>query len=123
MRHSNQIFSQVFLPFMLAFAMVALAGYFLFSGLVSGSADLRMSSDISVMIVFLPLILLGPAIMAIILLHIVLAAKVQQKIVELGKKIKPVFFHITKAAANLANLSTKPLIALKSGIPFFIRQK
>jgi hypothetical protein len=118
----NQIFSQVFLPLLLAVAVVALSAYYLFSNLVSGTIDFRMWSDISVMVIFLPLILFGFPVLMIIFAHIVLVAKIQRKVLEIGKKMRPVFIQIVKAVANFAIRSTKPLIALKSGFSFFNRQ-
>jgi hypothetical protein len=118
----NQIFSQVFLPLLLAVAVVALSAYYLFSNLVSGTIDFRMWSDISVMVIFLPLILFGLPVLMIIFAHIVLVAKIQRKVLEIGKKMRPVFIQIVKAVANFAIRSTKPLIALKSGFSFFNRQ-
>jgi hypothetical protein len=118
----NQIFSQVFLPLLFAVAVVALSAYILFSNLVSGTIDVRMWSDISVMVIFLPLILFGLSVLMIILAHIVLVAKIQRKVLDIGKKMRPVFIQIARAVANFAILSTKPLIALKSGFSFFNRQ-
>ena len=119
----NQIFSQVFLPFLIAFASVAFSGYFLFSSLVSGTTDFRMWSDISVMVIFLPLILFGLPFLMIILAHVVLVSKIQRTVLDMGKKMRPLFIKIARAVANFAILSTKPLISLKSGLSFLIRQK
>lgn len=121
--HPNQVFSQVFLPFLLFSVMVVFAGYFLFSSLVSGNTEFRMWSDISLIVIFLPLVLLALPLLMVILAHILLVARIQQKVLAFGKKVNPVFNQITKAVANLANLSTKPLIALKSGFSFLIGQK
>jgi hypothetical protein len=107
---------------LLAVAVVALSAYYLFSNLVSGTIDFRMWSDISVMVIFLPLILFGFPVLMIIFAHIVLVAKIQRKVLEIGKKMRPVFIQIVKAVANFAIRSTKPLIALKSGFSFFNRQ-
>jgi hypothetical protein len=122
-KRPNQIFSQVFLPFLLAFSVVAFAGFFLFSNLISESTDFRIWSDISVMIIFLPLILLSLPIFMLIMIKSVLVVKIQQKVLALGKKINPGITHILRAIAHLANLSAKPLIALKSGFSFFMKQK
>lgn len=121
--HSNHIFIQVTLPFLLAFTVVAYAGYFLFSTLVSGTTDFRMWSDISVMLIFLPLILLALPWILILMVHIILVVKVQQIVLDMGEKINPVFTRILRAIADLGNLPTKPLIALISRFPFFRRQK
>jgi asparagine N-glycosylation enzyme membrane subunit Stt3 len=120
---SNQIFSQILVPFVIAFIATAVAGYFLFSSLVSGTSEIRMWSDISVMIIFLPLIFFGLPLLLIIIAHIVLTVKIQQKVGDIGKKIRPVFIKSVVTASDLANLLSKPLIALKSGIPFFMNKK
>jgi hypothetical protein len=123
LKRPNQIFSQIFLPLLLAFSVVAVTGYFLFTNLMLESADFRMWSDISVMIIFLPLIFLSLPFFMLIMLQSVLVVKIQQKVLVLGNKISPGFTHIVKAMANLANLSAKPLIALKSGFSFFKKKK
>lgn len=121
--HSNQIFSQILLPFLLAFAVVAYAGYFLFSTLISGSIDFRIWSDISVMLIFLPLILLALPWIMLLIVHIFLVVKIQQIVLDMGEKTNPVFTRILRTIADLGSFPTKPLIALMSGFPFFRRQK
>jgi len=118
-KQQNQIFSQILLPFIIALFSTGVAGYFLFSNLVSDTADFRIWSDISVMVIFLPFIVIGPLLIMLMIAHIVLVAMLRQKVVELGKKLKPLFNKVSGVAADLAGLSTKSLIALKSGFSSF----
>ncbi|MBM3138045.1 MAG: hypothetical protein FJZ98_07640 [Chloroflexi bacterium] len=114
----NQILGQILLPFIVAFLSTSVAGYFLFSGLVSDSFDFRVWSDISVAFIFLPFILFGPVMIMLMIANIFFVAKLQQKVLEVGKKLQPLFHQTAGAAANLTNLLTKSLIAFKSGFSF-----
>ena len=121
--HPNQIFGQIILPFLLFLALVAIGGYLLFSRVASGGADLRMSSDISTMIVFLPLILISPIFLVMIMMVIALISAFQEKIKGLFGKINPVILKISTGAANLAHFISRPVIAAKTGFSWFTNRK
>ena len=121
--HKNQIFSQIILPFLLFLALVVVGGYLLFSRVVSGSADLRMSSDISTMIVFLPFIIISPIFLVMIMMIIALVLAFQEKINGLFRKINPIILKISTGAANLAHFVSRPVIAAKTGFSWFTNRK
>ncbi len=121
--HPNQIFSQIILPFLLFFALVVCGGYFLFSRLVSGSADFRMWSDISVVIIFLPLIFIGPILLVIFMAKIALVSAIQEKVQGFFGKVSPVILKITRSGTHVAQFLAKPFVAINTGLSFLKSRK
>jgi hypothetical protein len=56
-RIKNQVFSQIIFPMICFILIVVASSYFLFINLFSGKMDFRVWSDISVLVVILPVIL------------------------------------------------------------------
>jgi hypothetical protein len=119
----NQVFSQIALPFTMVIILVAVGGYLLFSNLAAGTADYRMSSDISVIIIFLPLILSMPLLLIVIILLMALVTAVQDQIKGIFKKISPMLINLLEGTTNITQLFTRPLIAIRTGLSIFEGKK
>ena len=122
-RPSNQIFSQIILPFSLFFILVVIGGALLFSGIKSGATDLQLWRDISVLMVLLPLILLGPILMVVVLLNIILLQSAHHRVIGLFDRYKPLILKFARRANSLAQFVVKPIISIKSALALVTKER
>lgn len=114
-KEHNQIFSQIVLPFLLFLILVSLGGLYLFGGLPGSSPDVRSWADISVAVIFLPLLFIGPIILVFLVLTILLFRNLQLKVEKLFSKVSPAAKKVFRGATSLIEALIKPVIAIQSG--------
>jgi hypothetical protein len=114
----NQVFLQIILPMIFFFLIVSVSSFFLFTNLSSGKMDFRIWSDISILIIVLPVILIFVFTLLLIALLIFLISIFQPKLNNALLKITSFMKTFTFWTIKLSNLILQPMIRIES---FFIQ--
>jgi hypothetical protein len=115
--HQNQVFSQVILPFLFFLILVVSAGFLLFSRISSGAFDMRVWADISVILIFLPLLMFFVIILLVIFLSIALITGIQKKVVSLFMRLNLLSSTIKDSVAKTSHSFIQPLIFIITRLP------
>jgi hypothetical protein len=110
----NQVFLQIILPMVFFILVIGATSFFLFSNLSSGKMDYRIWSDISILIIFIPLILSFVFTLLFTALLIFLISIFQSKLINALKKANSFIKTFSFWTIKLANLILQPVIRIES---------
>lgn len=119
----NQKFWQIIIPFFSFFILTSIFGYTLLGRIFKGEYDLRMWSDISVVVFFLPVIGLFCIGFFGIIFMIMLANKSQKGFKRNIPKLRNVGGNILYIFKKLAELSIQPFLFVEFVFGQFIKNK
>ena len=112
--HRKQIFWQVFLPLIMVCLILTALSFFLFGEITSGEANYRIWSDISMVVLTMPLILIFFLIFLFVSLLVFLIPGFNKKLKSIFNKINPFAISITHWIQLVSNGITQPVIFIES---------
>lgn len=119
----NRKFWQVFFPFIVSVMIVIFAGYYLFSNIRSGNLNLRIWSDISAIIILLPVFFLVLIDISLIIILIGLVHQLRKAFDQNIGKIKTAAIKSNKILTKITGFLARPWIALESLSVIFTRKE
>ncbi len=108
--HRQQKFTQIFLPLILSFSLLAVAATFIFSGIADETLDHRVWGDLSAVLVLLPIILFLVFDILFLLFFIFLTGKTHQILAEKLPRVNSFVEKITRIITQTTQSSVKPVI-------------
>ena len=122
-QHRKQIFWQVYFPLLILFGCVFLIGYYLFGKSGSGSFDIRILSDISILIILLPVIIYFIFAFACIYFTIYAIFRIYPVVGNLLQKSNLLSLNILNISKKVTGTFVHPIIAVESLFSQFIFRK
>lgn len=113
-KHQQQIFFQVFLPFALVFLIVAAILVLLFLELPEGNLDYRNWSNISILVISFPLILLSVVVFFGTCIAIYFNFIIKQKFMKIVDKLSGFSSKCSKIINKISALISTPVIQIGS---------
>jgi hypothetical protein len=110
----NQVISQIVFPMLFFILAVGVSSFFLFSNLSSGKMDYRIWSDISILIIFIPVILSFVFTLLFTTLLIFLISIFQSKLLNALQKMDSFLKTFSFWTIKLADLILQPVIRIES---------
>jgi len=120
--HKQQRISQIFLPLILSFSLVAAAATFIFSGIAGQTLDHRVWGDISAILIILPVLVLLVFKLIFLIFLIFLGSKTYTI---LSVKLSQVNSFVCKTARMITQTTraaVKPVILGESTLAAFTRK-
>ena len=122
-KHKQQIFWQIYFPMLLIMGLFAFFTYSFFGKTLITEPDLRVWSDISLLIILLPLYFLIVFTFILLLIFIYLVSRYQSAIGEFFSYISDISIIISHWASKFTNYLTLPFIQVESIISQLLPQK
>lgn len=122
-QHRKQIFWQVYFPLLILFGCVFLIGYFLFGKSGSGSLNIRIWSDISILIILLPVIISFIFTFICIYFLIYGISRIYPVVGNLLQKLNLLSFNILNVSKKVMGTFIHPIIGVESLFSQFIFRK
>jgi len=122
-KHNQQIFWQIFFPMILITGIFAFFTYSFFGKTLLNEPDLRIWSDISLLIILLPLLFSFVLTFTLLFLIIFLLSRFQSAIGSFLSNIGDISTIVSYWASKFTNYLTHPLIQVESIISQLLPQK
>jgi uncharacterized BrkB/YihY/UPF0761 family membrane protein len=113
-KHQNQIVWQIYLPMILIILVLVVSSSLLFRELTYGEMDFRTWSDISILVITLPLILSFIFTFILLSIAIYFVSRIKPKINNGLLKIKSILTIISHWINKLTSWITQPVIRIES---------
>jgi len=117
--YRSQVVWQIYVPLLIFSGLIFLGGYYLFSNLSAAVMEYGIWLDISVLVIFSPLLLIGLILFILLLIKIILLAKIQGLIKVFFLKVSPLVRRILEMILKVIQLTSKPFIAIESTSSIF----
>jgi hypothetical protein len=112
--HHIQTFWQIFFPLLVALGGIFTAVFFLFWNGPQGSVDLRIWSDISVMLIILPLFLVLFIILVILLISTAVVSRVSDPLKNLFLKLNQISSLLLKVCHSISKVILDLMVKIES---------
>ena len=113
-KHMQQVFWQIYLPIILIFGILAFFIYSFFGKSVFGELNLRIWSDISILVITFPLMISIVLSFIFLFIMIYLVSRSRSVISNAFLRISNISSQISGWTAKLANYITHPVIQIES---------
>jgi hypothetical protein len=121
--HKRQIFWQIYFPMLLIFGVLAFFSYSFFGKTILGELDLRIWSDISLLVIALPLLFFFVFTFIFLFLIIYIISRYRSAISTVFLNIGNISTTISQWTSKITNFITHPVIQIESFVSQLLSHK